>query len=121
MVGSRASLGNGLRRNARVISAVGHMKPPAFIDGARVLEWAWSRVPFGYVLDSGAPIYGLDVCRYDGETRFYRFSCNERWQTEQDDVYDSLEEAKLWLPKQYQEVFAEWHVLPNLSSDLSLE
>ena len=88
------------------------MIPPTHIDGALVLEWAWSDVPFGEVgFEDGtvaALIYGLALCRYDTSTSIYRFSCGADWETRQDSVYSSIEEAKAQLPRQYQRVLATW-------------
>jgi hypothetical protein len=88
------------------------MKPPSRIDGARVLEWAWSDTPFGELLsDDGsvaATVHGLALCRYDESDTVCRFSCNANWETEQDAPYSSLEEAKACLPQQYQRVPADW-------------
>ena len=76
--------------------------PPAEIDGAKVIEYAWSDEPFGVVADSNGenPIYihGLAICRYDDTSIVYRFSCNKKWETEQDMDYGSVEEAKDQLP-----------------------
>jgi hypothetical protein len=80
--------------------------PPALIDGARVLEWAWSETPFGEVGDIA--IHGLALCQYDGSTQVYRFSCDAAWSCQQDALYDSVEEAKQALPAQYRRVEAEW-------------
>ncbi|MYM58619.1 hypothetical protein GTG28_05220 [Vibrio sp. OCN044] len=58
--------------------------PPRQIDGANVIEWAWSGdKPFGYI-------------HY------------EHWETEQDQKYSSINEAKLNIPLQYQSVNAKW-------------
>jgi hypothetical protein len=88
------------------------MKPPPQIDGADVLEWAWSEAPFGYVrFDSGSPaaaIHGLALCRYRGSEGVYRFSCNASWEVEQDACYPSLDAAKALLPEQYRLVAASW-------------
>jgi hypothetical protein len=89
-------------------------KPPKTIDGAEVIEWAWSgEKPFGVLRnDSGivaAEIYGLAICRYTKSGEIYRFSCDANWETEQDSDYQSVEEAKSNLPLQYQEVKANWN------------
>lgn len=88
------------------------MKPPAYIDGARVLEWAWSDDPFGDLrYDDGllaAAIHGLAVCQYDGSSDVYRFSCNAQWECEQDQVYESVQQAKSELPEQYCKTVAVW-------------
>ncbi|MBE3027237.1 hypothetical protein GQ37_016560 [Janthinobacterium sp. BJB1] len=89
------------------------MTPPTHLDGARVLAWAWSDLPFGHVAsDTGAApiaIHGLAVCRYDGEARVYRFSCDAQWETLQDEAYASEDEARAQLPAQYRAVAAAWH------------
>jgi hypothetical protein len=88
-------------------------KPPKEIDGARVLEWAWSGdKPFGVVrYESGeiaSEIFGLAICRYTGSNNIYRFSCDSEWETEQDSDYGSIAEAKENLPSQYRDVEAVW-------------
>ena len=88
------------------------MKAPAYIDGALVLEWAWSEVPFGHV-HSGAgavatAIHGLALCQYPGSSVVYRFSCNAQWETEQDADYASIDEAKASLPEQYRQAPVSW-------------
>ena len=84
-------------------------EPPSEIDGAKVIEWAWSgHQPFGEVPGAKSPeIYGLAIATYDGE-EFYRFSCDENWETQQDGLYDSLDDAKDQLPDQYRMVEACW-------------
>ena len=89
------------------------MTPPDYIDGARVLAWAWSDLPFGHVADetgAGAiAIHGLALCRYADDARVYRFSCDAHWECRQDTVHDSLLEAREQLPAQYRAVQACWH------------
>lgn len=89
------------------------MTPPTHLDGARVLAWAWSDLPFGHVASEGgtAPvaIHGLAVCRYGDEARVYRFSCDAQWESVQDEVYASVDEARQQLPAQYRAVAATWH------------
>ena len=88
------------------------MKAPSHIDGARVLEWAWSEVPFGHVpSEAGAvatAIHGLALCQYPDSSVIYRFSCNARWETAQDADYASIDEAKALLPEQYRRAPANW-------------
>jgi hypothetical protein len=83
--------------------------PPTSIDGAKVLEWAWSgEHPFGEVPGAESPlIFGLAIATYDGQ-QFYRFSCDRHWVTQQDAVYDSASLAKEQLPLQYRRVPAQW-------------
>lgn len=90
------------------------MKPPKKIDGANVLEWAWSGdIPFGVIhySEGNLPpieIFGLAICQYVKSNDIYRFSCNKNWETEQDGVYSSVEAAKEHLPSQYKNVPANW-------------
>lgn len=90
------------------------MKPPRKIDGANVLEWAWSGdIPFGVInyTEGDLPaieIFALAICQYDKSNDIYRFSCNKNWETEQDGVYASVEEAKENLPEQYKNVPTKW-------------
>lgn len=86
--------------------------PPAEIDGARVVEWAWSGdLPFGEVPGAESPeIFGLAIATYD-DCEFYRFSCDRDWETQQDGLYDSIDEAKQQLPDQYRKVEANWRKL----------
>ena len=75
------------------------MRPPKEIDGARVIEWAWSHPePFFVVPYSdrsgGIPIHGLAICRYEDSGAIYRFSCNENWETENDSPQDSIAAAR---------------------------
>jgi hypothetical protein len=88
-------------------------KPPEKIDGAKILEWAWSgEQPFGYVRSSSgeiaAEIFGLAICKYEGQNTIYRFSCDKNWKTQQDSDYVSLQEAKDGLPQQYLNILPLW-------------
>lgn len=87
-------------------------KPPERIDGAKVLEWAWSETPFGELpyQEGGvtAVIHGLAICQYEGENQVYRFSCDAEWECQQDQIYETVEEAKTELPNQYRNVPAGW-------------
>jgi hypothetical protein len=84
-------------------------KPPSEIDGAKVLYWAWSSsTPFGIVYGIPDEIYGLAICQYRDSNEFYRFSCNKNWETQQDGLYDSVEQAMEYLPAQYRNVKAVW-------------
>lgn len=84
-------------------------EPLAEIDGARVIEWAWSGdQPFGEVPGAHSPrIFGLAIATYDDKD-FYRFSCDCDWETQQDGLYDSIDEAKRQLPDQYRNVKVNW-------------
>ena len=88
-------------------------KPPREIDGAKVLEWAWSDgKPFGVVLyESGeiaSEIFGLAICSYNDNEKIYRFSCDSGWEVEQDSDYCTINEVKSHLPEQYQDTKAHW-------------
>ena len=88
------------------------MQPPDFIDGARVLEWAWSDAPFGGVSEPDGSneinIHGLALCRYDTGSAVYLFACSIEWECEQDAPYDSCVEAKERLPAQYRKEVPLW-------------
>ena len=88
------------------------MKPPSTIDGAVVLEWAWSDLPFGQVpseeMAVAVAIHGLAVCQYPDSSTIYRFSCNANWETEQDTEYPSVADAKALLPTQYRHAPVCW-------------
>lgn len=88
-------------------------EPPDNIDGAKVIEWAWSgKLPFGYIgsgsNETATAVYGLALCQYEKENEIYRFSCDANWETEQDGLYSSVEEAKELLPDQYREQPINW-------------
>ena len=85
------------------------MQPPEKIDGADVIEWAWSDAPFGRVGE--VKIHGLAICRYAGASEIYRFSCDAEWDTQQDQVYESATEAKDELPEQYRNAKANWLIV----------
>lgn len=84
-------------------------EPPPELDGARVIEWAWSGdQPFGEVIGADSPqIYGIAIATYNDQN-FYRFSCDQEWETQQDGLFDSIEEAKRQLPNQYRMVEVKW-------------
>lgn len=89
------------------------MNPPANIDGAKVIRWAWSGPePFGYVgsIDNPerAEVYGLAICQYEKSGSLYRFSCDKHWETVQDAPYATVEDAIRFLPVQYKNVEAVW-------------
>ncbi|MBN56852.1 hypothetical protein [Thalassolituus sp. UBA3500] len=88
-------------------------KPPQEIDGAKVLEWAWSgEKPFGVIRyetgEVATKIFGLAICQYEDSEAFYRFSCDFNWEKEQDSVCGSIAEAKDNLPNQYKDIKAQW-------------
>ena len=89
------------------------MKPPSTIDGAKIIEWAWSgSKPFGVVQykdgQISREIYGLAICRYENSNIIYRFCCDKNWETQQDGDYPSIDDAKKFLPDQYSQVIPQW-------------
>lgn len=85
------------------------MKPPEYLDGAKVLLWDWSDSQlFGYVdYTHGAiasEIFGLAIC----PKKIYRFSCNKDWEVEQDSDYDTIEDAIKSYPNQYKNILIKW-------------
>jgi hypothetical protein len=97
------------------------MKPPSHIDGALILESAWSETPFGHVrFEDGsiaAAIHGLAIARYPNSDEIYRFSCNARWETQQDADYTSVDEAKALLPEQYRESPVTWSIAQGVAAN----
>lgn len=94
---------------------IGMSNPPLQIDGAKVLEWAWSgSEPFGVVRytsgDIAAEIFGLAICQYPNSDTIYRFCCDSNWESEQDSDYSSVQEAKSELPEQYTNQPVKWQV-----------
>jgi hypothetical protein len=90
------------------------MRPPEYIDGAKVIMWAWSGPrPFGYMgSDSdqeSIEVYGFAICRYEKSGSIYRFSCNRVWETENDAPWDTIENAMRFIPSQYDGVEVVWH------------
>lgn len=90
------------------------IEPPDFLDGAKVINWAWAgQEPFGSVGNSddsinNIAIYGLAICQYQGEESVYRFSCDKNWETIQDSLYDNVKNAINELPEQYKRINAVW-------------
>ena len=84
--------------------------PPELIDGARVVEWAWSgSEPFGIVPGADpVEIHGLAIATYD-DRAYYRFACDAHWECVQDADFGSVRDAKERLPEQYRNVVATWH------------
>ena len=93
-----------------------NMEPPDYLDGAKVIKWAWSgQQPFGFVANEDGTeseeIYGLAICRYDNSTSkepICRFSCDKNWEVVQDSIYDTVENAIRRLPDQYRNEEANW-------------
>ncbi len=99
--------------NKEELNNNGLIEPPDFIDGARVIKWAWSGMrPFGFVgIEDGTEreeVYGLVICRYEDSGSIYRFSCDKSWDTVQDNQYDTIENAITRLPGQYKNAEAVW-------------
>ena len=94
------------------------MKPPAYIDGAKVIKWAWSGPrPFGYLGSIDSPereeVYGLAICKYENSRSVYLFSCDKNWETVQDSPHATVEYAIRFLPVQYKNVEAIWQTKDN--------
>ena len=89
------------------------MEPPNYLDGAKVIKWAWSgQVPFGITEntdgDEKEEVFGLAVCKYEDSDKFYRFGCDKNWEVVQDSLYNSIEDAIRFLPEQYKNVERNW-------------
>jgi hypothetical protein len=89
-------------------------RPPALIDGARVLAWAWSDKPFGFVKEGygkpGVAIHGLAIVQYHADAKVYRLSCDMHWECVADFDYDSVEQAQMELSQQYGCAEVQWHL-----------
>jgi len=91
------------------------MKPPPYIDGAKVIKWAWSGTKPYVILESldgtvREEVYGLAICQYDNSDTFYKFSCDKNWETINDGPYASVEDAIRYLSPQYSEVEIDWQL-----------
>lgn len=91
------------------------MEPPDFIDGAKVLQWAWSwPEPFGWLTSEDGSVkeavHALAFCQYENSSTIYSFTCDQNWETMQDGVFGSIEDAKKFLPQQYRNVVANWQI-----------
>lgn len=89
--------------------------PPNYLDGAKVIKWAWSgEKPFGSLINTdhtdNEEVFGIAICSYDNSTNFYRFSCNKKWEVIQDSFYDSIDDAINFLPQQYKNVERHWQL-----------
>lgn len=85
---------------------------PDYIDGAKVLKWAWSgQKPFWVMYSSDntefEEIYGIAICQYEKSKHIYSFSCDNEWETIQDAPHNTLEDAVL--PNQYQDLKIIWN------------
>jgi len=74
------------------------IEPPDELDGAEVILWAYHpQKPFFIMEYSDGrpykPIHGFAICRYEGEKKYYKFSCDKVWNVENDQICDSIEEA----------------------------
>ena len=81
------------------------IEPPDYIDGAKVIKWAWSGASPFYQINSEdntsfEDIFGLAVCQYEGSNSYYSFSCDRDWETIQDAPYNSIENAMRCLRRQ---------------------
>ncbi|HKZ67022.1 MAG TPA: hypothetical protein VJ111_11720 [Chitinophagaceae bacterium] len=89
------------------------IEPPNYLDGAKVIKWAWSgREPFGTIGntndDEKEEVFGLAVCKYDDSDNFYRFSCDKNCQVVNDALHNSIEDAIEFLPEQYKNAERNW-------------
>lgn len=86
-------------------------KPPAQLDGADVILWAWSGAKPYFAMPYGngrMEIFGLAICKYSKGTGIYRFSCNADWEVENDGLYDNIGQAATALSAQYDAARVEW-------------
>ena len=83
-------------------------RPPDKIDGATVLWFAdvsnLKKTDHVRHFDGSQhqlTFKRLAVCKYEGATEVYLFHCDERWNTENDDLFDSVEAAMTSAIRQY--------------------
>lgn len=89
-------------------------EPPDQLDGAEVLEWAWSGVqPYGSLHSTEVGIHGFALCR-DDTGQLHRFSCDGMWGVQQDAPVGNLSSGRTDLPAQYKTAELEWHQKPEL-------
>lgn len=91
------------------------IKPEKEIDGAKVIELAWSgEKPFGFIPVEGTTcqiaVYGLAICKYNNSEKYYRFSCDKNWNVENDMDYDSINDAKEKIPVQNDVREIKWEI-----------
>ena len=88
-------------------------QPPDTIDGAKVLFWALSHPEPIFIMRSAdgkvaINIHGLAVCQYpNGQT--HRFSCDEKWETQNDIDCDTPEQALTAPSYQYDVSKVNWN------------
>ena len=97
------------------------MNPPEKLDGADVVYWAWAEPEPFFVMpysdcSGGIPIHGLAICCYPDSGVIYRFSCNSRWEVENDSSYDSLKSAKAGKSWQFNVKSISWLRLEQIDS-----
>ena len=84
-------------------------KPPAELDGAKVLYYVvlsdkhhrTGRTTHYIDGELMGPVPALAVAQYDGESSAYLFHCNADWEVIQDDLLDSPEQAIEDIKTQY--------------------
>ncbi|MCM3631636.1 hypothetical protein M3194_30545 [Paenibacillus glycanilyticus] len=75
------------------------MTVPIELDGAKVLYYTDNQITndYGYVFyqehEEKVTVTALAIAQYDGDNRFYLFSCDVDWNVISDTLHDSLQEA----------------------------
>lgn len=95
-------------------------KPPAMLDGARVLRYAVvdSSVAFTgkitLTVDGKlmGPAAGIAICKYDDQLDILVLHCNKQWLSFGASGYPTLEEAVSRLEVAYAGISSKWQVLP---------
>ena len=90
------------------------IEPPAVLDGATVL-WVTPTSPdmsygFDWVVNENQfePISALAICQYPGKDYFNVFACNAQWRVKGDQVYNSVDEAKIGSEQIYETAPIYW-------------
>jgi hypothetical protein len=91
-------------------------QPPSELDGAKVLRYTLvdeSARPTGnckhWVHEQMVgPARALAICQYEGETGYYLFSCDSRWQVLTDTWHETMEDTLRQADFEYEEITMNW-------------
>lgn len=94
-------------------------QPPELVGGACLVRWTAiddRHRPTGncrQIVDGilQAPAAGLAICQYEGETAYYLFGCDAKWNTVTDTWHETLEDALKQAEFEYEGVSGTWNVV----------
>ena len=95
------------------------VKPPAVLDGAKILKYAIidSSVTFTgkITLIVGGklmgPAAGIAICKYDNQHDFLVLHCDKEWRSFGASGYPTIEEAISRLEVAYAGIYSKWQVM----------